>query len=177
MANLKSCVDALWDNILHDCNEVYGPGVEKRAWIFAKSDLNYTLDRQEMVVTKAGKTGKTGTRMDIFAKSDLSYTLDRQEMVVTKAGKAGTRMDIFAKSDLSYTLDQQEMVVTKASKTGNWRDQRDRAFHRRPLGELGERPICGAARCPSASGAAKSMTPGLQLPGAAYRRRPHLDRH
>lgn len=52
MAELKTCVEALQDNILNDCNDTYGMGVEDRAWIFLKSDLDYLIDRENLLITE-----------------------------------------------------------------------------------------------------------------------------
>lgn len=50
MAELKSCVQTLASNILNDCNDVYGVGVENRAWILPKSNLDYTINRASMTI-------------------------------------------------------------------------------------------------------------------------------
>lgn len=69
MATLKSCIDSLVDSIYNDCNDVYGKGVEKRAWIFDKSDVDFTLDRDNLVITEFFmKSGKVGHYIDFPAE-------------------------------------------------------------------------------------------------------------
>ncbi len=51
MAELKTCVESLATNILNDCNEVFGMGVEDRAWIFDKSKITHDLNRQTMTIS------------------------------------------------------------------------------------------------------------------------------
>lgn len=79
MATLKSCVDSLADNILNDCNDIYGKGVEKRAWIFAKEDVSITLDRENMKITAMTmKSGKIGHYID-FPADDPANGLKNED--------------------------------------------------------------------------------------------------